>query len=275
MVKFLSFFLVFSFSLHAAIHTGTIEYIDEAKNQNELTHLYLSDGFVLKVNGEKDFQNYVEASEDKSILRFEVDQDRRVLSVSSLGKLNTNEGTTDYYFDFEPTVLNSLAEAKNIFRSLRNGATSWSQCYNRAHVWAYESKRTFNLDSMKVFMFYTRKYIREFNFDWWFHVSPFTYVMEDGVKTERVLDFGFTRSTLHMKNWTDIFMRNKVTCPEITKYSEYENNQEAEYCYLYKAPMYYLQPLDLDNKERTGATKSKWLDYEVKRAYRNGFGIWL
>ena len=274
MVKFLFLFLVLSSSLQAAIHTGTIEYIDEAQDPKEASHLYLSDGFVLKVNNEKEILDYEEAREDKIFLRFVVDDDRKIISVTSLGKLRNPVSRTGKPFVYEPTVLDSLTDAQKIFNSLRRGSTSWSQCYNRAHVWAYESKKVFNLDSMKVFMFYTRKYIREYNFQWWFHVSPFTYTMEDGAKTERVLDFKFTRGPLHMKNWTDIFMKNKVECPVITKYSEYENNQEAQYCYLYKASMYYLQPLDLDNNERTGATKSEWLNYEVKRAYRNGFGVW-
>lgn len=277
MVKFFFLFLLFSFHLHARIHTGTIEYIDEAKYQDELTHIYLSDGYVLKLNVKdanhlKDYEN---ARHEKNLLRFNTDKNRRIISVSSLGRAGWPVWDQGEPLYFEPTVLNSLIEAQRVFSSLRRGATPWSQCYNRAHVWAYESKKKFNLNSMKVFMFYTRKYIREYDFEWWFHVSPFTYVIEEGIKKERVLDLSFTRGPLLMKNWTDLFMKNKVECPVITSYSEYENNQEAQYCYLYKASMYYLQPLDLDNNERTGATKNHWLNYEVERAYWNGFGVWL
>lgn len=126
---------------------------------------------------------------------------------------------------------------------------------------------------MKMFIFYTRKYIREYDFQWWFHVAPYTYVKIQEANEQRILDRTFAREPLAVKSWTDIFMKNKVDCSVITKYSDYENHQESQYCYLYKASMYYLQPLDLENHEQTGATKTKWLDYEVSRAYWNGFGM--
>lgn len=157
---------------------------------------------------------------------------------------------------------------------MKRGWSSNSQCYNRAHVWVYEAKNNYSLNAMKVFMFYTRKYIRQYNFEWWFHVAPFTYIQEGESTVEKVLDPRFTRGPLVMKSWTDIFMRNKVTCPAITKYSQYANNQEAEYCYLYKASMYYVQPLDLENLENTGRTKTAFYNWEVNRAYRQGFSWW-
>lgn len=276
MLKAIFLLLIVSFQIHAKnVHVGTIEHIDEAPSPHELTHLYISNGYVLKLSQAetKSIYDYENARENKLQLKFVVNDDRRVLGVENLGK-RESLSISKSLLSFEPTLLSNPEEARRIFSSLRKGSTPWSQCYNRAHIWAYESKKTFDLNSMKVFMFYTRKYIREYNFKWWFHVSPFTYVNENGTKTEKVLDREFTKSPLPMKSWTDIFMQNKVNCPVIRKYSEYENRQDAEYCYLYKVPMYYLQPLDLDNLERTGTTKNQWLNYEVKRAYRNGFGVW-
>lgn len=173
-----------------------------------------------------------------------------------------------------PTVLSSLDEVREIFKNLRRGSTSWSQCFNRAHIWAYESKKAYDLNSMKVFLFFTTKYIRRYDYEWWFHVSPYALTEEEGGVEERVLDFRFSRSPLQVKTWTDLFMINKASCPVVGKYSEYRQNQDQEDCYLMKASMYYLQPLDLSSLEETGRERNSWNSYEVRRAYRNGFGIW-
>jgi hypothetical protein len=127
---------------------------------------------------------------------------------------------------------------------------------------------------MKVFLFFTSKYIRRYDYEWWFHVAPYTLTQEDEEVRERVLDFKFTRSPLLMKNWTDLFMINKASCPVVGKYSEYRQQQDREDCYLMKESMYFLQPLDLSQLEETGRGKTNWNSFEIKRAYRNGFGIW-
>lgn len=256
---------------------GTIHHLDYPRPGEDLTLVYLSSGDVLKVPvEEKDLHKELEeAFKHHQVLELEYNHDRFIEAVSSFQdnkqpvttkRIPTNES-------YNPTILSSQFDASQLFRSLRRGATSWSQCYNRAHIWAYESKYYNDINSMKVFLFFTRKYIRQYNYKWWFHVSPFTYVDEGNGIQEKVLDLAFTRGPTPMKQWTDLFMYNRATCPEVTKYSQYENHQEEEYCYLHKATMFYLQPLDLDNLERSGQIKSNWVDYEVRRAYRNGFNI--
>ena len=251
-----------SFLVSADIHIGKIQSIDAAREMEEETHLYIDDGYVLKVdpNDKNALRLYRRMMIDGSTAKFIVDDERNIISSEVvIGTEYDEELTHEYHRDgYSPTILNSTEEAAKIFNSMRRGATSRSQCYNRAHVWAYESKNQFNLDSMKIFLFFTRKYIREYNFEWWFHVSPFTYVLEGGNKTEKILDFKFTKGPTDVQKWTDLFMSNRALCPVITKYSEYENNEEREYCYVYKTSMYYLQPLDLDNLERSGTTKSQW-----------------
>ena len=269
------FLYIFSFSSFARTIEGYINHIDYGRSDVEAINLYISDGSVLIVPGNTNKMNFYEdAHHERSTLRFTVDNERLIRSANLIKSFPEKVSKKSFKF-FDPTILSSLEEAKNIFRNLRSGSSPRSQCYNRAQVWAYESKKKYGLNSMKVFMFYTRKYIRQYNFGWWFHVAPFTYVSENGHKTEKVLDYRFTREPTPMKPWTDIFMKNKVTCPEINRYSEYESNQEKEYCYLYKTSMYYVQPLDLDNLERNAREKTEFLNYEIKRAYRNGFDIWL
>lgn len=259
---------------YARTHEATISSIDYGRNSAEETLLYLSDGYVLRIPSTKNLKPYEDLRRSNKLIRFKTDQNRRLTSYRVLGTVKSSEETASLNEDYQPSILSSQNEAAGIFSALKRGWSSRSQCYNRAHIWVYESKNSSNLNAMKVFMFYTRKYIREFNFEWWFHVAPFTYIQENGAVTERVLDPRFTKAPLAVKSWTDIFMRNKVVCPVITQYSQYENHQEAEYCYLFKTSMYYLQPLDLDNLERTGKTKTKFIKYEVDRAYRNGFGWW-
>lgn len=272
-------FIVLSLNAAASqIHTGRIAHIDFPKSHSELPLIYLSDGYVLKVSGEEKnyLEEYIKAQKAGLVMKFSVDEDRNILAGQVLRKSEPAlpEVSEEENGEYRPSLLLSLQDANTVFNSLRRGWSSSSQCYNRAHVWTYESKKKYNLDAMKVFIFYTRKYIREYNFYWWFHVAPFTYVREGGVPTQRVLDPRFTRSPLLMKDWTDIFMNNNAVCPEITRYSQYANNQESQYCYLYKASMYYVQPLDLDNLETKGTVKTQFYNYEVKRAYRNGFGVW-
>ena len=258
----------------AGTHRASISHIDYPVDGEKETLLYLSDATVVKLSDQKDIRFYEEAKSEGHILKLKTDSKRHVLDAEKLPSTPSPQTMKEMPEEFKPTLLNSQAEVSQIFKSLRRNATSYSQCYNRAHIWSYESKNKFQLNSMKVFMFYTRKYIREYNFQWWFHVAPYTYVMLDGVKQERVLDPRFTKAPTEMKSWTDVFMKNKVTCTEITKYSDYSNHQEDAYCYLYKSSMYYVQPLDLENLENTGKTKETWLNYEITRAYRNGFGMW-
>ncbi len=269
------------FSLTAAsreFHEGTIAKIDPGTDSSEETQIYLSDGSVLKLPAHKDGtlgKALKAAHGDSKVIRVQVDDARWIQSVSYPDR-STEEAPPRAVtpLAYTPTVLGSDAEAAEIFRKLRPNARRSSQCYSRAHIWAYESKTSVDLDSQKVFLFFTRRYIREYNYEWWFHVAPYTFVKgADGTTRERVLDFRFTRRPTGMRDWTDLFMRNRATCPEIARYSEYEDNEGTNYCYLQKVSMYYFQPLDLDNLERTGREKNQWLGYEIRRAYRDGFNL--
>lgn len=268
MKSFLFLLTLVSLSSFAGTYHGSIVHLD--RKENHPTLIYLSDGHVLKIT---DSDERTLLKNQRVTYHFKTNSRREVLSFYE-EEIRPEKGLRSEKSDYAPTVLTSLLEAQNVFKNLRRGARGSSQCYNRAHVWAYESKKNFNLDSMKVFLFFTSKYIREYDYIWWFHVAPFTYVQENGFKTERVLDLSFTKGPTQMKDWTDKFMENKSVCLPVTRYSEYERNQEKAYCYLYRASMYYVQPLDLEYLETDGTEKAAWLNYELKRAYRNGFGVW-
>lgn len=76
-----------------------------------------------------------------------------------------------------------------------------------------------------------------------------------------------------MKTWSNIFIKSKRTCPVITKYSEYYNNEEKEDCYLHYSSMYFWKPRDLEELEMSGTEKESFIDYEIRKAYKQGFNI--
>lgn len=169
--------------------------------------------------------------------------------------------------EYNPTHLSSMSEAQTIFGRMNRQHQRQSQCYNRAHVWAYEEFKRSGLQSIKLFMFFTKRYIWDYNYGWWFHVTPMTYVADQAVTLDRT----FTRSPLSVKNWTLNFIRSRRDCPMVTKYSDYSQHQETEHCYLIPATMYFWQPRDLDQFERTGAQKTEFIKSEVNYAYWEAF----
>lgn len=254
--------------------TGKITYIDRGENQETYSLIFLDDGKILKSTNEQ--ANKLALLDVETVIHFEVDSKRYIKSIKIITdpmKKEDNKNFIPPFANFEPTILSSMEEANNIFKKFRRRETPWSQCYNRAHIWTYETKNRFNINTMKVFMFYTTKYIREFNFPWWFHVAPLTLVNEDGNVSEKILDPYFAKTPLSLNEWTKLFIQNRAQCPVITHYSDFANNQNSEYCYLYKSSMYYVQPIDLDILEKYGKAKTQWSHYEIKRAYRNSYGF--
>ncbi len=196
-------------------------------------------------------------------LTFEFDSNHKLLR--AISPLRTDE--------YIPSRLTQYEIDEN-FKFFRKGARRVSQCFNRAHVWTFESKKNFNFNSMKVFLFFTKKFIRETNFKWWFHVAPANYLKSSNQNQLIVLDPFFTSTPLPIHEWTNLFVTKNIKCLEAQSYSEYELNQEKESCVTLKSSMYYLQPKDLRALEERIVHKKTWVKGEIQRAYRNGFGIW-
>src|SRR5690606_29330817 len=121
---------------------------------------------------------------------------------------------------YVPTTVESMEVAKKYHKEARLYAKD-SQCFNRAMVWSYEWWKKHSLKSNKILIYWTRTYIRRYNFQWWFHIAPLLNVMDNGKVVERVMDIKYTRGPLSIQKWTDIFMRNDAVCQVISKYSEY------------------------------------------------------
>ncbi len=172
---------------------------------------------------------------------------------------------------FAPTNLQSIEQVTQIFNDMLNdGDKNRSQCFKRAHMWAFDMWSKLGINSQKIFMFYTARYQIVDEFDWWFHVAPM--VTADGV--DYVLDGTFMNKPVTVKEWTDYFMRtSKINCPAITNYKQYEDHQWTKLCYTMKTPMYYFRPLDMEMRDKKGARRNHWVLPELQDA-RKAFKGW-
>ncbi|MCM2351352.1 MAG: protein-glutamine glutaminase family protein [Bacteriovoracaceae bacterium] len=176
---------------------------------------------------------------------------------------------------FTPSILKDLNQARSFFNEARSNARQVSECYNRAHVWTYEWRINHHLYSSKVWLFFTRRFIRKYKFDWWFHVAPMVHVIVNGEVKERILDIKYAKGPTKLKIWTDIFLRDRADCPVVKKYSDQANHPESGSCFVMKSSMYYYQPVDLEQLELTGIERNLWSEAEVKNAYLDAFEIEL
>jgi hypothetical protein len=173
--------------------------------------------------------------------------------------------------NYRLTVLADVAEADKVFKTMNTKTRRFSQCYNRAHVWTYELSRL-RVDGQmyntgKIWLFFTRRYIREYKYKWWFHVAPYTKVSTQS--EDMILDREFLREPVGEVKWKNIFMKNKANCPAVEYYSDYNNHQESQHCYIMKSSMYYWQPFNIENLEKNGPEKKSWVQSELDQAYRN------
>lgn len=268
-----------SFGAFASLEfTTTVSDVDLAQGNEEEHLIFLSNGRVVKVPAyEKSMMfSLDEAREKKLLLHLVINEEREVLAATTLGELKEKIALqAKSAFSFRPTIIESYEKAMSMFKGMRRGNLSDSQCYNRAHVWAYDWKKELDVNSMKVWVFFTRKYIRRYNFDWWFHVSPYLYVNESTGVMERVMDYKFTYAPLYLRDWTNHFMKNDPKCPIIKAYSQYKKEDSDQWCYVMKTNMYYYQPLDMYNLEKMGPTAQKtfFMNWEVRNAYSQAFGL--
>lgn len=172
---------------------------------------------------------------------------------------------------FAPSELQSKEDATLIFKDMLNdGDKRRSECFKRAHMWSYDMWSKMGVFSQKIFIFYTQRYFWLEEFDWWFHVAPM--VIAGG--EELVLDGTFTEKPMPVKEWYDFFMKtDKITCPEVSNYQDYEKSHWNKLCVVMKVPMYYLSPLDIENRDKRGELKNHWVLPELQDA-RRSFKNW-
>lgn len=234
-------------------------------NQEHL--VYLENGRVFFVN-----PHHYSPADFRAGDRIEVetDQNNRLITVKSLYKSLASTEVFDIFENYEEdaTILPSYSEASTIFQGMNRSYYNKTECTDRAHVWSYEEWKKSKLISRKVFMFFTSTYIRRYNYNWWFHVSPYTLVSENETITEYVLDRRFIGAPKTMKAWSDVFIQSKKACP-VSTYAHYRaNNYGPEHCFHVKSHMYNRLPLHVEKEENTGQIRSQFNTSEVNFSYR-------
>ena len=259
--------------------TTQIHDIDYGKTSQDEILVFLTSGHVVKVKRE-DQALLKKFTADKSARRwfdFKMDDDRFItemnVSESPLPepqedeKLFTPMNMTSEYV---PTTIKDMDTAKKYFKEARYNPKD-SQCFNRAMVWSYEWWRKHSLKSNKILIFFTRTYIRRYNFEWWFHIAPYVHIKDGDKVVERVMDVKYGRGPLEFGKWTNLFMRNDAPCPMIKKYSEYADYPYTGECYIIRTHMYTYQPADLQMYDSWGYVKEKFNMDEVRGAYLEAF----
>lgn len=276
-----AFFILLSLpALADTTFTSRIHDIDLGNSPADAVLVLMDNGRVarLSVNKTNSLDELNEAKAQGTLLNIGLDHSLELISFSEAEEISSPE--TNFMvplekdlLDYTPSIIGSAEYAKKIFKDHKYNSKD-SQCYNRAHIWSYEWRVKHNLYSSKIWIFFTRKFLREHaNFEWWFHVAPMNHVNEEGVVKERVFDVKYSRGPVSLQKWAAIFMRGKGPCPTVTTYSDHANYPYDGYCYLQKSSMYFYQPVDLEFLEKYGSERNGWLEAEVRAAYLEAFDI--
>ena len=172
---------------------------------------------------------------------------------ASVSIISADAQTLKTLGSYQPTIIDSEAAAQCLFQKISNlNFKSNSGCYQRAHNWSFQLANENNVNSMKVFLFFTARYQREFDYVWMYHVAPLLPVkMADGSVEEMVFDPTFVskiyeNKPISIRDWTKYFIFPDVECPLVENYQDYINYQERYYCYIMKTPMFTYLPENLD-----------------------------
>lgn len=256
--------------------TSQIHEVDFDKNMTGETLVFLRSGRVVKLpkSNPKMAEVLMKKAHAKEWVNLQLNNNKEIVALQSIEAPLESMQKENSVEPYMPSVLGSLEWARRYFNESRYNSKD-SQCFNRAHVWSHEWRVKHNFYSMKAYIFFTKKYIRKFNFDWWFHVAPLVHVVVNDKVEERVMDIKYARGPQKLKDWSDVFMRDDSACPIIKSYSEFADWPESSHCYIMRTSMYYYQPLDMENLEKFGYEKNRWIEAEVQGAYAEAFNLGL
>lgn len=261
--------LLFSLSVKAnTLIESRIHDVDYGIRPHEDTLVLLENGRVIRIKDKE--KNFLLGR--SSPLSFSIDKNNYLLSVAENDSALEREVSTLDVPLFQPTAVEGLKLAEQYFKEMRR-ARNESECFNRAHVWSFELWKKHQVESQKIFIFFSTKYIREHDFEWWFHVAPMILVIEDSKLVERVMDRSFNKGPREVVDWKSTFIGKEIQCASGSKYSDYADYPYTTECTILKAPMYIHQPLDLEMLEVWNTQKPEFTLLDLKTAYKNGFDI--
>lgn len=239
--------------------------------------------FLVSPHNKELVEKLYQAEELNSVVDLKI-EDNQILSLEIKEE---GDDILDFYPDdslhpmtnYTPSNVDSMEIAKEMFQSLKKRTKWFTQCFNRAHVWAKQMYDSHQVKSMKILIYYTKKFRREIDGKWWFHIAP----MIDVNGQYYVMDKEFTRGPVTDVKWEKIFtrkMENKgiygYRCKVIQNIKEYYDryNQENEYCNIQITSMYYWEPNDMSRLDKTGKQKTKFLNWELRAAAKEVFWKW-
>ncbi len=271
------FLMMISFVYGNEVIKAKIHHVDYGDRKDDETLLFLSTGLVVKVP-EKNLQlsslKFHQINKEQWF-ELKINKKRILKEIKSIN--NASKPEFHFYKNYQntnyvPSTIKSIREANALHnRGKRNPKES--QCFNRAMVWSYEWWKEDQVKSMKIFIFFTRNYIRRFNFEWWFHIAPYLHVYDGNKITEKVMDLKYTSRPTSFRQWSNIFMKNNSECPIITRYSDYADYPYHGDCFLMRTHMYTYQPADLQMYESWGYSKDQFNLGEVAGAYQEAFDL--
>lgn len=256
--------------------TTKIQDIDYGLKPGDEVLVFLSSGQVAKLreNNQALVSESKKAFNKRDWYRITMDDDRYITAAveveAPIEETKSFKGLDMAPMSYVPTTIKDMATAQKYHKEARYNPKE-SQCFNRAQVWTYEWWKNHSLKSMKILIYFSRTYIRRYNFEWWFHIAPYVHIMENGKVVERVMDVKYTSGPRDFQKWANIFLRNDHPCPVITKYSEYADYPYTGECYFQRTHMYTYQPADLQMYEAWGYKKTNWNMTEVRWAYEEAY----
>lgn len=270
---FLCLLLLLSLHTFAETEVATkVTDIDFGTNPKDEILVLLESGLVAKIKPHN-VHPLVEKLNSGQTFVFLLDEERYIQNIAPVQIRERSHSEFDFQVkEFKPTVLPNLRTASRYFSEARLRKYK-SECFNRAMVWSYEWWKKRNTNSEKVFLFFTRAYIRRYNFKWWFHVAPMVKVKNGRKIVERMMDRKYSKGPLSIQSWTNIFMHNNAKCKPITNYSDYADFPYTGDCYVQSTHMYTYQPADLQMYEAWGYDKNKFEMREVRQAYLDALNV--
>lgn len=279
-MKFLLIGFLFQFltvSVFSATVTSRIHAIEKGE-KGEPYLIMMENGHTAFLDDQQKSKSLLESIKENykngETVEMKLDSELNVVSLKLIPYASElrSEPVTDKneLINYDPSIV-TTEEASTAFKKMRRDYQNDSQCYNRAHIWTYEEFKRTGMRSGKLFLFFTSKYIRNYRYHWWFHVTPMAYVDGTAQSNWRTQDRRYTAGLLTTKAWTDVFMLNNATCPVVPKYSDYRNHQQSKDCYLIQTSMYFWQPWEISRLERTGFVKTKYNTSEINHAYWEAF----
>lgn len=180
--------------------------------------------------------------------------------------------TINHFAGFQASSIQSPNEIRLIERTVRSAKNPHSQCFNRATVWAYEASEQVRietgkpLDMVKVFRFFSTRYMSHNQFDWWFHVAPGFVVgpsrpdQAPSLDQVMMLDKRAYGGAVLFRDWDRYFFNMtgnqtvSAQCRVVKSYYEFTQLRDSpkEDCFDLIAPMYYHTPDDFALVERWG-----------------------